>query len=208
MAQSAGLGPLYAWPAPVKGSPAARAYAALGFRPFGRVVVWEAPARIAHQRLGEIMNRARGRWRGNLVWRAVSCPLAEVDPAQVLSVYESRLARLGGLRPATVKRLGGEGADAFHPSISRVLRLENRVIGFVLAELDGDVCRVPARVIEPGFRAGLANLLLLWSALEADPPPPRRILQFETHDDHHQTVGLARRLGASPVQVREKMRLS
>lgn len=208
MAERANVGPLHAWPPPVEGTPGERAYRALGFEPFDRIVTWTCDAAAARDALVPLLEPARAWAPDDVAWRAVDTPLGDVDADAAADFYEAHLARLGPTRPAFLDRLRGRGPDAFHPTRSRALVLGGTLIGLTLVEFDPRVTRIAANIVAPPFRDGPASIRLLAATSTAEPIPPGCQLRFETHDRHRATVSLGRRLKATVAEARVKMRRS
>lgn len=207
MAASASLGPLYAWPHPVAHTVQAARFERLGFEVFDRIRQWDAPGREGLHRLNAMLDRVRTRHPKHRVWAARDVPLPEASVDAVLDLYESGLANTGGLRDDMKRRLRGEGANAFCRLRSRVLILDQSIVGVLLAEIVGRIAWTRAIVVSPDFRDGLANLRLLHAAITADQPViPERILRFETLDSHPTTRRAANRLRATQSSERWKMR--
>lgn len=84
---------------------------------------------------------------------------------------------------------------------SVVLEVDGRTGGMLLQELAGDTIVVYARAVEPVFRRGWANILLMSAALENGWEAGGRKIRLDWLEDNRDTQKLAARLGASPVRV-------
>ena len=206
MAGRASLGPLHAWLPQLEGSPGERAYRALGFAPFDRIVTWHCDAAAARDTLAPLLDAARAWAPDDPCWQASDVALAQADVDEVVAFYDSHLARLGPTRDAFARRLRGEGVDAFHPVRSRALVLDGELVGLILMIFDPALTCVAARIVAPSLRDGPATLRLIIDASSAAGIPPGCQLRFETHDRHRGTASLARRLRASKIQTLVKMR--
>jgi hypothetical protein len=138
----------------------AREWSWLGFSPCETVEYHELPLDQFEPRLAPLCERLRK--QGRIPTSAKIVPLYEADLEAVMRLH---LAQLGGDAASIIRRLCGEGADAFSARYSRVLLVDGSVMGFILAHrVSRDVAHVDANVVEPSLRGGWANI---WLKLEA-----------------------------------------
>jgi hypothetical protein len=104
----------------------------------------------------------RMRKQGRIPESAQIIPLYEADFEAVTRLH---LALLGGDAATLMRRIRGEGSDAFSAQYSRVLLIDGRVSGFILGHRTSrEVIHVDANVLEPTVWGGWANI---WLKLEA-----------------------------------------
>lgn len=212
MAARANLGPLHAWPSPVEDSPADRAWRSLGFTPFDRIITWEVDARRSAAIQLALLERSRTRAPDDPCWQAEDIALGDMLNASVSAIesitdfHEAHLARLGAMREAFQRRLRGKSPDGFDPVHSRILLMDGEIAAMILVVPEPGLFLIAARIVAPPFRGGLLAQRLFAAAHAAAPLPPGCLLHFETHDHHRSTVRLARRVGASAIQTRVKLR--
>ena len=85
--------------------------------------------------------------------------------ADVDEVARLHLTTLGGDRASLIQKLRGEAANSFSPRYSRVLLIDDRVVGVILAHRESrEVVYVDANIVAPEIRGGWANV---WLKLEA-----------------------------------------
>ncbi|RYD20827.1 MAG: GNAT family N-acetyltransferase [Verrucomicrobiaceae bacterium] len=210
MAARANLGPLHAWPPPVDGSPGDRAYRSLGFTPFDRIVTWEVDlGRSAALQFASV-ERARARTPDDPCWQAEDVALADMRTSAgtdaITAFYETHLASLGGMRDAFQRRLLGQVPDGFDPVRSRLLLLNGEIAAMILTVSGPGLVFIVGWMVAPPFRGGSIGQRLFATAHAAAPLHPGCRLRFETHDRHHGTARLARRLGATAIQTLVKLR--
>jgi GNAT superfamily N-acetyltransferase len=136
------------------------AWAALGFSPCETVEHHELPLDQFEPQLAPLYERLRQ--RGKIPDTARIIPLYEADADEVTRLH---LAQLGG-DPATLgKKLRGDVPDSFAARYSRVLLIDDQVVGFILGHrVAHDSVHVDANVVAPEVRGGWANV---WLKLEA-----------------------------------------
>ena len=142
------------------GSDEMQAWAALGFSPCEKVEHHELPLDQFEPQLAPLYERMRK--RGKIPSSARIIPLYEAD---VDAVAKLHLAQLGGDQTTLMKKLRGDVPGSFTARYSRVLLINDRVVGFILGHrVEGDVVHVDANVLAPEVRGGWANV---WLKLEA-----------------------------------------
>ncbi len=212
MAARANLGPLHAWPSPVEDSPADRAYRSLGFTPFDRIVTWEVDARRSAAIQLPLLERAKARTPDDPCWQAEDIALGDMLNASASAIeaitdfHEAHLARLGAMREVFQRRLRGQPPDGYDPVRSRILLMDGEIAAMILMVSGPGAVFIAVRIVAPPFRAGSLGQRLFAAAHTAAPPAPGCRLRFETHDHHRSTVRLARRVGASGIETRVKLR--
>jgi GNAT superfamily N-acetyltransferase len=138
----------------------ARGWTWLGFSPCETVEHHELPLDQFEPRLAPLYERMRK--QGRIPESAQIIPLYEADFEAVTRLH---LALLGGDAATLMRRIRGEGPDAFSAQYSRVLLIDGRVSGFILGHRTSrEVIHVDANVLEPTVRGGWANI---WLKLEA-----------------------------------------
>lgn len=140
------------------------AWQRLGFSPLEQVVDHEVELTRVIERLTPLWDRIAGQGWAPDDARLVS--LYEADRGQVADLH---LRELGGDRRDLLRKLRGEGVGAYQPVYSRVLLIgrepQREVAGCLLARrLDRETAAVEANIVDPGIRAGWANI---WLKLDA-----------------------------------------
>src|SRR5207249_4403403 len=122
--------------------------------------------------------------------------------------------------PAEVARLHaaavGGSAEALRASLhrdmarreavtatSRVLLVDGRARGLILLAVDGDLATYEARVVDPAYRGGWANVLLMATDLERGLTLGVRRVRFYSSGANRDTLKLAARCGARAVGFRD-----
>ena len=105
-----------------------------------------------------------------------------------------------------IARFAGIGAGAFHPRYSRVLLIDGRVKGCILAHrVAADVAAVDADILDPKLRGGWANV---WLKLEATRGALRlgiKTFRFTTFDQYTDTRSFTQRFGGETTRVMQLM---
>ena len=136
------------------------AWQRLGFEVCETVEEHELPLDQFEPRLAPLVDQLRQ--RGRIPPEARIVPLYAADPAAVLQLH---LDHMGGDRGALYQKIRGQGAGAFHPRYSKVLRLGERVAGCILGHRKSQhVMLVDATILSPQVRGSWANV---WLKLEA-----------------------------------------
>jgi GNAT superfamily N-acetyltransferase len=125
-------------------------------------------------------------------------PLYQADLAAVAQLH---LDHLGGDRGALLRRLRGQGDDAFHGRYSRVLLVGDRVAGCILARGHSmSVAVVDAVIVVPEVRGGWANVWLKLQATRGARSLGITHFQFTTFDRYADTRRFAARLGGATIR--------
>jgi N-acetylglutamate synthase-like GNAT family acetyltransferase len=131
-------------------------------------------------------------------------PEARIVPlyqANVDAVAQLHVDHLGGKRDALLRRLRGQGADAFHGRYSRVLLLGERVAGCILARGHSlNVANVDAAIVAPDLRGGWANVWLKLEATRAARTLGVTHFQFTTFDQYADTRRFTAKLGGATTR--------
>ena len=137
-----------------------RAWAALGFSPCETVEYHELPLDQFEPQLAPLYERMRQ--RGKIPDSARIIPLYEADADAGCATAPGTTGR----RCTTLaQKLRGDVPGSFTPRYSRVLLVDDRVVGFILGHrVARDVVHVDANVVAPEVRGGWANV---WLKLEA-----------------------------------------
>jgi hypothetical protein len=108
------------------------------------------------------------------------------------------LDQMGGNRRELYQKLRGQGIGVYHPRYSRVLLIDGRVKGCVLAHrVDKTTARVDANIVDPSLRGGWANI---WLKLEASEHALALGIQqftFTSFDHYTDTRSFSEQLGGT-----------
>lgn len=182
---------LYAASRVEQGSEAMKGWEWLGFEPIEKVEEHELPTAGFETELGPLLDRMRS--KGRIPADANIIPLYEANAAGVLQLH---LDQMGGDRRELYRKIRGQGAGAFHPRYSRVLLIDGRVKGCILAHrAAAEVAAVDANILDPSVRGGWANV---WLKLEATRGAIRlgiKAFRFTTFDHYSDTRRFTERLG-------------
>jgi GNAT superfamily N-acetyltransferase len=130
------------------------------FVPIETVQEHSLPIGQFESRLGPVFERMRA--KGHIPAGARIVPLYQASAAAVMQLH---LDHMGGNRRELYEKLQGYGVGVFHPRYSRVLLVDGRVRGCVLAHrADKDTAHVDANIVDPALRGSWANV---WLKLEA-----------------------------------------
>ena len=188
---SAATEALYAAQRVESGSEKARAWAALGFQPLDRTEDHQLPTAGFETQLGPLLERMRA--KGKIPTNAVIVPLYRADAAEVLRLH---LDHMGGDRGELYRKIRGTGSGAFHPRYSRVLLIDGKVKGCILAHrVSAEVAHVDANIVDPGVRGGWANVWLKLEATRGAVKLNVKTFQFTTFDQYQDTRSFTQRLG-------------
>jgi GNAT superfamily N-acetyltransferase len=158
--QQAGAAALYATQKVDLDSEEMRAWSALGFVPCETVQYHELPLEEFEIQLAPLLQRMHE--RGRIPPGARIAPLCEADLDAIAQLH---LAVLGGDVNDLQQKLRGDVPDSYSALYSRILLIDDHVVGFILAHRAAeDVARVDANVLAPKVRGGWANV---WLKLEA-----------------------------------------
>ncbi len=170
---------------------------ALGFAPCETVEHHELPLEEFEPQLAPLYERMRQ--RGRIPDSARIIPLYEADAGEVARLH---LTQLGGDPATLAQKLRGDVPGSFAARYSRVLLVDDRVVGFILGHrVARDVVHVDANVLDPAVRGSWANI---WLKLEAT----RGALQwgiktfvFTTFDHYTDTRSFTERLRGVTVRT-------
>jgi len=122
-------------------------------------------------------------------------PLYEANAAAVMQLH---LDQMGGNRRELYQKLRGEGVGVYHPRYSRVLLIDGRVMGCVLAHrVDKTTARVDANIVDPSLRGGWANIWLKLEASEHALALGIRQFTFTSFDHYADTRSFSEKLGGT-----------
>jgi GNAT superfamily N-acetyltransferase len=174
-----------------------RGWTWLGFSPCETVEHHELPLDQFEPRLAPLC--ARMRKQGRIPASAQIIPLYEADLEAVTQLH---LAQLGGDAATLMRRLCGEGPDAFSARYSRILLVDGRVMGFILAHrASRDVAHVDANVVEPSLRGGWANIWLKLEATRGAISIGVKTFVFTTFDHYADTRSFTEKLQGTTVRT-------
>jgi hypothetical protein len=169
--------------------------------PVASVEDHDLPTERFEAELGPLFDRMQE--RGRIPVGASIVPLYEANPAAVLQLH---LDQMGGDRGELYRKIRGIGAGAFHPRYSRVILIDGRVKGCILAHrVAADVAAVDANILDPEVRGGWANV---WLKLEATRGAIRlgiKTFRFATFDQYTDTRSFTQRLGGETTRVMQLM---
>lgn len=132
----------------------------LGFQPLETVVYHELPLEAIELRLAPLQDWLNAKQA--IPENAKIIALCDADREAVADLH---VATLGGDRNSLLKRMRGEGLGAYHPLYSRVLVVDGKTKGCILAHRESEeLAVVDANVLATDLRGGWANL---WLKLEA-----------------------------------------
>lgn len=155
-----GFGALYATQKIDLDSDEMRAWKALGFTICETVKHHELPLDEFEVQLAPLLERMRE--RGKIPASARIIPLCDADLEAVANLH---LAVLGGNAFDLRQKLRGDVPNSYSARYSRILLVDNRTVGFILAHRAAqDIAHVDANVLAPEVRGGWANI---WLKLEA-----------------------------------------
>ena len=173
------------------GSDAMCAWQRLGFTPCETVETQRLPLDQFEPRLAPLVERMRNQNRIPMVAKII--PLYESNLGAVLHLH---LDNLGGDRAELYRKLRGRGAGAFHPRYSRVLLVDGKVKGCILAHRkDRDTAIVDADIVTSSHRGGWANV---WLKLEATRGAIRlgiKNFEFTSFDHYSDTRSFTQKMG-------------
>jgi hypothetical protein len=195
-AQKAGAQALYGAVRVDESSDEFRAWTWLGFQPCETVQEHVLPVQEIAARLVPLVERMKA--AGRIPTNARVLPLYQADWASVLQLH---LENMGGDRNELSRKLRGLGAGAFLPRQSKVLLIDGKVKGCLLASrVSKETIAVDANIVEPGLRGGWANA---WLKLEAFQGAPPGVVQFSfTSFDHYtDTRSFTIKLGGRTVRT-------
>jgi N-acetylglutamate synthase-like GNAT family acetyltransferase len=190
-AEGEGAHALYGASRVEQGSDAMRAWQWLGFTSCEKVESQQLPLDQFEPRLAPLVERMQNQNRIPAAARII--PLYESNKAAVLNLH---LDNLGGDRADLYRKLCGRGPGAFHPRYSRVLLVDGKVVGCILAyRKDSDTAIVDADIVDSSLRGGWANV---WLKLEATRGALRlgiKNFEFTSFDHYTDTRSFTKKMG-------------
>jgi GNAT superfamily N-acetyltransferase len=191
-----GAGALYATQKVDVNGEEMRGWARLGFSPCETVEHHELPLDQFEPRLAPLLERMRK--QGRIPDSAEIIPLYAADLEAVVQLH---LTQLGGDAEALTRRLHGEGPDAFSATHSRVLLVDGRVVGCILAHRTSRVVsHVDANVLEPALRGGWANVWLKLESTRGALSLGIKTFVFTTFDHYADTRSFTEKLRGATVR--------
>jgi hypothetical protein len=175
------------------------AWRRLGFSRHDTVETQRLPLDDFEPRLAPLLERLQNRIP----------PSAQIIPlyrSHLPAVLQLHLDNLGGDRGEIYRKLRGHGVSAYHPRYSRVLLVDGRVVGCILAHRkDAETAVVDADIVEPSLRGGWANV---WLKLEATRGALRlgiKNFEYTTFDHYADTRSFTKKLGGVTVETKVLM---
>lgn len=107
---------------------------------------------------------------------------------------------------AIMRRLTPGAPDAFDLARSTALRVGEVLAGVLIFSWNGGEVGIEVIVVAPSFRGGAANVLLLEGATRAAMEGGAEFFRFYCDERTRDTIGLARRAGATPRRIDEEWR--
>lgn len=192
---------LYAAQRVERNSDVAERWQWLGFTPSGLVEDHDLPTAGFEAELGPLFDKMQA--RGRVTAGASIVPLYEANAAAVLQLH---LNQMGGDRGELYRKIRGVGAGAFHPRYSRVLLIDGKVKGCILAHrVAEDVAAVDANILDPDVRGGWANVWLKLEATRGAINLGIKTFRFTTFDHYTDTRSFTQRLGGVTTRVVQLM---
>jgi GNAT superfamily N-acetyltransferase len=137
--------------------------------------------------------------KGRVPAGAAIVPLYQANAAAVMQLH---LDHMGGNRRELYQKLCGQGVGVYHPRYSRVLLIDGRVMGCVLAHrVDKHTARVDANIVDPSLRGGWANIWLKLEASEHALALGIRQFKFTSFDHYMDTRSFSEKLGGTIVST-------
>jgi N-acetylglutamate synthase-like GNAT family acetyltransferase len=196
-AAAGGAQALYGAARVVQDSEAMRAWQWLGFLACETVELQRLPLGEFVPRLAPLIERMKNQARIPSTARII--PLYESNLGAVLKLH---LDNLGGNRGDLFQKLRGNGAGAFHPRYSRVLLVDDKVAGCILAHRkDKDTAIVDADTVDPSRRGGWANLWLKLEATQGALLLGIKNFEFTSFDHYTDTRSFTRKMGGVTIQT-------
>lgn len=172
-------------------SPEYQAWQWLSFEPIETVDEHVLPIDQFESRLGPILERMRA--NGHLPTGAEIIPLYRSNLAAVMQLH---LDEMGGSRQELYQKLRGNVPGAFHPRYSRVLLVDGRVQGCVLAHRVAKyTAKVDANIVAPELRGGWANVWLKLEAARRALTLGIREFTYTSFDRYTDTRSFSKKLG-------------
>jgi hypothetical protein len=186
---------LYAWSPAEPGTPAAAAWAGLGFTEGVTSAVHEIDAVRSEAFLRPLYERAAARMPAD----ARTVPLIDATDRQKDAIAALHVQHMGG-QPGEVRAALERPNAPYRPECPILLR-GDRVVGFSLSRSRDGVLVIDANVLDGDHRKGWANVLLKYEearyAVAAGLPRG----EFQTFDRHRDTRRFAEHVGGTTVRT-------
>lgn len=200
-AAATGAAALYATQKVELNSDEMQAWTALGFVPCETVEYHELPLDQFEIQLAPLLERMQE--RGKVPKSARIIPLCEADPEAVAQLH---LAVLGGDADDLRQKLRGDVPNSYSARYSRILLVDDRVVGFILAHRAAkDVAHVDANVLAPEVRGGWANVWLKLEATRGAQSLGIKKFVFTSFDHYTDTRSFTDRLQGTTVSTKVLM---
>ena len=147
--------------------------------------------------------RARMESRGRLPDQARILPLAEAPAWDVAALVAPEFA---APHATILRRLSPGAADAFDLRRSVALYIGPELAGVLIFSWNAGLVGIEVIVVAAAFRGGAANVLLLEAATRAAMEGGAERFRFYCDERTRDTLGLARRAGASPLRIEAEYR--
>jgi GNAT superfamily N-acetyltransferase len=192
-----GAAALYATQKVKLGSTEMQAWAALGFMICETVKYHELPLEQFELQLAPLYERMRQ--RGKIPESARIIPLYEADAQEVARLH---LAHMGGDPRVLAQKLRGDVPGAFAARYSRVLLVDDRVVGCILGHrVARDIVHVDANIVAPEIRGSWANVWLKLEATRGALQWGIRTFVFTTFDHYADTRSFTEKMQGVTVKT-------
>lgn len=178
-------------------SPDMSAWQRLGFTVCETIEEHELPVANLDPVLGPLLERMKR--RGRIPETARMIPLHAADAAGVVRLH---LENLGGDAGDLLRRIRGQAPNSFHPDLSRVLVIDDRIVAAGLGRrISQHASMVDAIIVAPEVRGGWANLWLKLDATRRVIPHGITHLSFTTFDRYADTRSFVQKLGGRTIRT-------
>ncbi len=185
-------GAVRSWTTVAAGSAAAGLLGTCGFVPVRRFLWFETDAAQFEAEMTGLLRRVAPR----VPSRARVVPLRDAPRDGVVGLVSAGLSTL----PHDVAlRLVPGARNGFDLGLSLAVMLDGTVVGAMLCQVDGDALRVEVNVVAPDMRGRWVNLMLVEAMARQARAAGTRRFRFGCEPHVTDTLGLARRTGATAM---------
>ena len=190
---------LRSWGTVAEASPAAGLLRAAGFAPTRRFLWFETGAAAFETSMTRLLDRLHRRVPAD--GRVVT--LAEAPKQGVVRLVAPGFAALP--HDVAVRLMPG-ARNGFDPALSLVVLRGEAVVGAMLCRAAEGALRVEVNIVAPGLRGGWVNLVMLEAMARRGRQAGFGRFRFGCEPDVRDTIGLARRSGATALPEELDMR--
>jgi GNAT superfamily N-acetyltransferase len=180
-------------------SQAAEFAAACGFTQYDEIHTFETDTRAFHSAM--LRTRDRLRARGRIPEAASIVTLRDASPDAVATMVA---AHFPGPRATTLSRLMPGAPEAYDLDNSVALLVGETLAGVLIYSWRNGLPIIDVRIVDPAFRGGWANILLLEAATRNGMHAGSARFQFFADTGIADTMRLAARAGAELVRVERR----